>query len=212
MRTDQIHTWQGEFGRDYTDRNPKSVKEMDALYEQSFGLTRTSLNEEFVGDLNRRHAVLEVGVNSGVQLMALRDMGFESLYGLEILAYAIRQARANLPAAGLVQASALALPFHDGAFDLVYTSGVLIHISPDHIGAALDEIYRCSKRFIWGWEYCAESYVEVSYHGRDGMLWKTNFSQLFLDHFPTLELVKERRVKYLDSDNQDSMFLLEKKW
>ena len=212
MSTNQIHTWQGEFGRDYTDRNPKTVEEMNALYEKSFGLTRTALNEGFVGDLDRSLSILEVGSNVGVQLIALRDMGFTRLHGIEIQPYAVQHAKKNIPEAPFVCGSALELPFADDAFDLVYTSGVLIHISPDHIGAAMDEIFRCSKRYIWGWEYCAESYVEITYHGRDVLLWKTNFARLYLDHFPTLDMVKERRVKYLDSENQDNMFLLEKRY
>lgn len=51
--------------------------------------------------------------------------------------------------------------------------------------------------------------------GRDGLMWKANFPKLYLDEFADLKLVKERKIRYRDSDNRDSdnrdiMFLLEK--
>ncbi|GAE87794.1 hypothetical protein [Acetivibrio straminisolvens] len=94
---------------------------------------------------------------------------------------------------------------------MVFTSGVLIHISPDNINRVLDEIYRCTKEYIWGLEYYADEYTEINYRGNDNLLWKTNFSKLYLDRFPELELVKEEKFKYLNNDNVDVMFLLRKK-
>jgi hypothetical protein len=48
--------------------------------------------------------------------------------------------------------------------------------------------------------------------GRESMMWKANFARLYLQHFPTLELIAERRVPYLEGENEDSMFLLAKKY
>ncbi|MGH7456409.1 MAG: pseudaminic acid biosynthesis-associated methylase, partial [bacterium] len=75
---------------------------------------------------------------------------------------------------------------------------------------ALQEIHRCSRRLIWGFEYFSESYTEVVYRGNAGLLWKTNFPQLYLDTFGDLRLVKEERFKYKDDENVDTMFLLKK--
>jgi len=47
--------------------------------------------------------------------------------------------------------------------------------------------------------------------GHTELLWKTNFVKLYLDTFPDLRIVKEKRFKYLDNDNVNSMFLLEKR-
>jgi len=76
------------------------------------------------------------------------------------------------------------IPFKDGYFDMVFTSGVLIHISPGNINRVLDEIYRCSREYIWGFEYYADDYTEVNYRGHESLLWKTNFPKLYLDRFP----------------------------
>lgn len=111
----------------------------------------------------------------------------------------------------IIKATADDIPFKDNYFDMVFTSGVLIHIAPDNIDMVLDEIYRCSKEFIWGFEYYADEYTEVNYRGNSDLLWKTNFVKLYMDRFPDLELIKEEKYKYLYNDNVDSMFLLRKK-
>jgi hypothetical protein len=46
------------------------------------------------------------------------------------------------------------------------------------------------------------------YRGHGGLLWKTDFAQLYLDCFADLELVREERLRYLDNENSDAMFLL----
>lgn len=209
-RTEQIEQWSGQFGKNYTDRNPRSFAEMDALHLREFGITRSALNAEFLGGLDRSLRILEVGANVGAQLMGLRAMGFANLYGIELQAYAVEKAKTAASGINFVQGTALALPFKDGFFDLVYTSGVLIHISPDDIGAVLDEIHRCARTYIWGWEYYADTYTGVPYRGQENLLWKTDFARLYQDRFPSLRLVKERRVKYLGNDNVDAMFLLRK--
>jgi pseudaminic acid biosynthesis-associated methylase len=183
---------------------------MDALYAKEFGTTRSALNEEFLASLDRSSKILEVGANVGSQLQGLQRMGFTNLYGVELQPYAVEVSKARTKNINLIQGTAFDIPYRSGYFDLVFTSGVLIHISPADVGTALDEIHRCSNRYIWGFEYFAETYTDVLYRGKKDLLWKTNFAKLYLDRFKDLKLVKEKRVKYLSSDNVDSMYLLEK--
>ncbi len=208
--TEQSNTWRGDFGRQYTDRNPQNPDEMEALYRRHFGVSRSHLNEEFLGNLDHASRILEVGANMGLQLLLLQEMGFQNLYGIELQTHAIRKARQLTKDINLIQGNALDIPFKDDFFDLVYTSGVLIHISPENIPQALKEIYRCSKRYIWGFEYFAESHQAIPYRGKRDLLWKANFARLYLDSFPDLRLVAEKKVPYLDGGNIDAMFLLEK--
>ena len=94
---------------------------------------------------------------------------------------------------------------------MVFTSGVLIHISPDDIIRAVSEICRCSSKYVWGFEYYAESYQEVLYRGNKNLLWKTDFAKLYMDNFSSLRLVKEKKYVYPDNkDLQDQMYLLGK--
>jgi pseudaminic acid biosynthesis-associated methylase len=208
--TNQTQQWSSEFGKKYTDRNPHTIVVMDELYKKQFGLTRTELNLMFLSNLDRSIKILEIGSNVGVQLQGLQGIGFESLYGIELQPYAVEVSKQNTKNINLIQGSAFDIPFKDSYFDLVFTSGVLIHISPDDINIAMREIYRCTSEYIWGFEYYADRYSEIPYRGRSNLLWKADFAKLYLDTFQDLELEKETRIKYLDSDNVDSMFLIRK--
>ena len=198
------------FGNEYTDRNALTLEEMDRSYKRNYGITRTELNQAFVGDLDRSLRILEVGSNIGNQLLLLQKINFKNLYGIEINRYAVERAKAITKNINLIQGSAFDIPFKNDFFDLVFTSGVLIHIAPSDIHKAITEIYRCAKRYIWGFEYYADKYTEVEYREHKNMLWKTNFAKLYLDSFDDLELIKEQRLKYLNNENVDTMFLIKK--
>jgi pseudaminic acid biosynthesis-associated methylase len=207
----QIRTWTGDFGREYTDRNAYTPAELDELYRRNYGTTRTELNRRFLDAIPRDVRILEVGCNMGTQLLLLQQMGFTDLYGIEIQNYALDQARVRIPRAILSRASALAIPYAERFFDLVFTSGVLIHIAPADLPTALSEIHRCSKRWIWGFEYYAPEMTEVVYRGRHDLLWKADYARLYLSSFAELELVREDRIRYLDNENLDSAFLLRRR-
>lgn len=209
--TKQMEKWAGEFGKEYTDRNALTLEEMERLYQKNYGVTRTEMNLEFIGDLRRSIRILEVGSNIGNQLLCLQNMGFQTLYGIELQEYAVEISKSRTKHINIIQGSAFDIPFKDNFFDLVFTSGLLIHIAPSDIEQVLREIHRCTKKYIWGSEYFADSYTQVEYRGHTELLWKTNFVKLYLDTFPDLRIVKEKRYKYLDNDNVDSMFLLEKR-
>jgi pseudaminic acid biosynthesis-associated methylase len=209
--TKQMGKWGGEFGSAYTDRFALEIDELQAWYQKHLGITRTELNLEIIGDLNRSIRILEVGSNIGNQLLCLKLIGFQSLYGIDMQRHAVELSKSRAKEIDTIQGSAFDIPFKDSFFDLVFTSGVLIHIAPQDIKEALKEIYRCTNKYIWGYEYYADSYIEVEYRGNRELLWKTNFAKLYLDTFSDLKLVKEKKVKYLENDNIDAMFLLEKR-
>ncbi len=208
--TKQMEKWSGDFGKEYTDRNVFSLEELDTLYKSKYGVTRTELNQRFLEGMDRSIRVLEVGSNVGNQLLCLQSMGFVNLYGIELQSYAVELSKARTKRINIIEGSAFDIPYKDGYFDLVFTSGVLIHINPDDLNTAMREIYRCTSEYIWGFEYYADKYSEIPYRGRRNLLWKADFAKLYQDEFRDLELVKEERIKYLDNDNVDSMYLLEK--
>lgn len=208
MKTAQLEHWRSDFGRAYTDRNSLTPDALDALYRRNYGIGRRELNQRFLVDMPRTARILEVGCNEGNQLCALREMGFENLYGIEIQDYALRKAQARLEGAQFAVATAFEIPYPDGFFDLVFTSGVLIHIAPADLPRALREIHRCARGFIWGHEYYAPQPMEVPYRGHEELLWKMDYARLYLDLFDDLDLVREERLPYLQDANVDSMFLL----
>lgn len=209
--TFQEKKWKGKFGKEYTLRNPLRTTEVDKLYLQNYGVTRTKLNKEFLSNLNCSIKILEVGSNVGTQLMLLQKMGFKHLFGIDINREAIEFSKSTTKNIDIIQGSALDTPFRDNYFDLVFTTGLLIHISPSNIEKVLREIHRCTKKYIWGFEYYADRYTEVLYQGKKNMLWKTNFPKLYTNLFKDLKLLKEKKLKYLNNENIDVMFLLKKK-
>jgi pseudaminic acid biosynthesis-associated methylase len=209
--TKQMEEWASQFGKEYTDRNAHTLEEMDLLYKRQYGVTRTEMNSRFLDNLDRNISILEVGSNIGNQLLWLQKAGFNNLYGIELQSYAVELSKKRTRGINLIQGSAFDIPFKDSFFDLVFTAGLLIHIAPEDITAVLDEIYRCTKQYIWCCEYYSDVYIQVEYRGHADLLWKTNFSKLFLDRFSNLRLVRAEYFKYLNSDNVDTMFLLEKR-
>lgn len=210
VRKDPINEWDGKFGETYTDRNNLTVAQLDALFRKNFGLTKTQMNDEFLSALNSGARILEIGCNVGNQLLHLQKSGFTDLWGIEVSKYAIEAAKQKTRNVNIVKASAFDIPFKDGFFDLVFTSGVLIHIPPKSLHLAMDEIYRVSSKYIWCFEYYAGKETKVEYRGKQGLLWKNDFLRLFLDRFPVLKIVKEKKFSYRSIDNVDSMFLLKK--
>ena len=206
----QMNEWSGHFGWQYTDRNLMTLEEMEKLWEGNYGFTRSEINKLFLSRMDASSKILEVGSNIGNQLACLQKGGFKKLYGIDLQFYAVDLIRKRTKGIQVVQGSAFELPFKDRRFDIVFTSGLLIHIAPDNINAVLDEVYRCSARFIWGAEYYGATYIEVPYRGKEGLMWKGDFSRMFLDRFKDLRSVKEVSMKYLQNENVDVMYLLEK--
>ncbi|MHA2427863.1 MAG: pseudaminic acid biosynthesis-associated methylase [Candidatus Hermodarchaeia archaeon] len=209
--TQQQEQWSGFFGKEYTDRNALTVEQMDERFKLQHGISRSELYKLFLRKLERSMRILEVGSNVGNQLICLQKLGFTDLYGIELQAYAVELAKSRTRNINIIQGSGFDIPFKDGWFDLVFTSGVLIHIAPEDTGLVLSEIYRCTNTYILGYEYYADQLTEVLYRGHKNLLWKTDFAQLYLAEFDALELVQEKRLVYIDNvDNTDSMFLLRK--
>lgn len=213
MNTKQIEFWKGSFGREYTDRNLRDSKEWEELHIKKWGISKLRMNDEFIGKCSRQSKILEVGCNAGMQLAGLQQMGFKNLYGIELLTYAAAQAKEFTKGLNIIVGSGFEIPFKDRSFDIVCTNLVLIHIAPSDLNGVINEIYRCTKKYIWGFEYYAEKPEEINYRGNRDVLWKADFADLFLKNFPDLRLKKKKLYPYInieEASNVDSMYLLEK--
>lgn len=213
MINKQVQAWASKFGVDYTNRNDMTTFEMDDMYTIRYGISRSEMNQEFLDDLDRNIAILEVGSNIGLQLKFLQFMGFKNLYGIEISDYAVEIAKQRTKGINIIKGNALDISFKDSCFDLVFTSGVLIHINPNELKNAMREIYRVSNHYIWGFEYYAEKLTQIKYRDAEqtsDLLWKDNFPKLYCDSFKDLKIVKRKMYSLLHEDNVDVMFLLSK--
>ena len=211
-KTAQIEFWKSDFGKEYTDRSSfLTAEDWDQLYIKTWGITKPEMNKLFLDHLPRTSKILEVGCNTGMQLNGLQRMGFENLYGIELQPYAAEQAKKFTKNINIVCGSGFDLPFKDKYFDLVCTNGVLIHISPNDLPKIMGEMYRCSNKYIWGFEYYSEKLTEINYRGHENYLWKADYASLFMQQFPDLKLVKREKYPYVESpENVDHMYLLEK--
>ena len=111
----------------------------------------------------------------------------------------------------IIKGSAFDLPFKDAYFDLVFTSGVLIHIHPSDLPVVMGEIHRVSRRYIWGYESYNDKLIPLDYRGNADALWKGDYAKLYTEQFPDLELMKQKNYKFLANENIESMFILQKK-
>ncbi len=206
----QSSTWSGDFGKKYIERNDLTSSEMDELYLKRYGLKRIVMNERFLNDIDRNAKILEVGSNVGNQVNILLQMGFKDITVVDVQEDALEILKNNYPQVKCYQADASNLPFEDDVFDLVYTSGVLIHIHPDLLPKVMGEIYRVSNQYIWGMEYYNDKMIAIDYRGRKDLLWKGDYARLYVNQFPDLVCVKEKIYPYLNEPVEDKMYLLKK--
>jgi len=182
-KTKQLEKWTGKFGDDYADRNDFADWKIP-LGVEAF--------RRMIGEVKIESA-LEVGSNIGLNLMFLSELfkGKVELYGVEPnqKAFARLIAWHQLSLEKAWNCDAFQLPLPDSSVDLVFTCGVLIHISPGDLGRATDEIVRVAHRFVLCVEYFSHTPVQMPYHNQAGLLFKRDFGAFYLDRYPFLKPV-----------------------
>ena len=73
--------------------------------------------------------------------------------------------------------------FPGAAFELVFTSGVLIHVPPEDLLDVMAKMYEWSSKYIVIAEYFNRTPVSIEYQGRPNLLFKRDFGALFADNF-----------------------------
>jgi pseudaminic acid biosynthesis-associated methylase len=184
VTTAQLEAWTGQFGNQYVERNDfedwKVEPGMEAFRRILGGLDIES--------------ILEVGSNIGLNLLFINTLfnGDVKLYAVEPNRKAFDKLTANKKKIGLEKAwnsDAFRLPLNTSSVDLVFTAGVLIHIDPDDLSRAMEEIVRVSRKYVLCIEYFSHTPVEVPYHNQKGLLFKRDFGAFYLDHFSNLKIV-----------------------
>ena len=195
----QLQTWEGEFGDAYTERNAIDWR------------ARLEAFRQMLKGLELQH-ILEVGCNRGHNLVALAhlfDKGCE-LTGIDPNEGALDVARRSNERLNVLTGSAYDIPFGDGAFDMAFTAGVLIHLPIESLPAALSEIYRVSSRYILALEYWSEEETPIRYRGLDELLWKRDYLDHYVTQFPDLTLVRSGYWGSEDGFDRTHWWLLQK--
>jgi pseudaminic acid biosynthesis-associated methylase len=176
-----MHHWTGAFGDAYAERNAATAEAVQVRLRMF-----APILARMDGDPPR--SILECGCNIGLNLRALRQLSRAELHAVEPNAQARRRVVDDrvLELGQLHEATLGNLPFADASIDLVFTTGVLIHVPPDQLERALQEVYRVSRKYVLAVEYFSVKPETVEYRGHTGMLWKRDFGAAYLDLFGDL--------------------------
>jgi pseudaminic acid biosynthesis-associated methylase len=178
----QLQRWITDVGDAYLERNRPN--------EQQIRDTAVGIASILQHMCPKPATILEIGAASGFYLRALQRICDAELWTVE----PNPQARAVLsseviPKKNVLDGQIIDLPFDERRFDLVFTSGVLIHIPDDELEAAYREMHRVSARWLLSIEYFNPTPVSVRWHGEDGLLVKRDYGALWLDLFNDLKYV-----------------------
>lgn len=195
MKTKQLNVWTGKFGEEYTDRNTQTTENLDQEYFEELGASATTLFDQALTGLTIS-SVLEIGCNIGNKLAVLHKLGYKNLTGVEPQQYAINRGKKLYPFITFQQGTVFDLPYPNNSFDLVFTSDVLIHISPKHLAKALGEIVRASRRFVLGFEFYSDKPQKVVYRSHPDLLWRRDYKREYLKVFPNLSVVYEKKFNH----------------
>jgi ubiquinone/menaquinone biosynthesis C-methylase UbiE len=178
-----MELWASKFGDDYTKRPQVSVEHRAAVWQN---LIPCSLHCK---------SILEVGANVGANLEAIASYIGTPLEHLDLYACEPNDlAREELidlthrvPSLNWVSGDyADNISLGDNSVDLVFTSGVLIHIPTDKLLASMREIHRVAKRFIICLEYFANKEEMIPYRGTKDTLWRRPYGAIWRKAFPDL--------------------------
>lgn len=201
--TEQERFWAGDFGDQYIDRNssPELIAGNTVLFAKILASTRGV------------HSILELGANIGLNLAALRWLlpnAHLSAVEINPKAAEILRQRGDIE----VHQGSILEYRPSNSYDFVLTSGVLIHIDPDHLPAVYDLMYTASHHYICISEYYNPTPVTITYRGHDNKLFKRDFAGELIDRHPDLVVVDYGFVWRRDPNfalGDTNWFLLEKR-
>lgn len=211
----QLKHWEGEEGDVYIARQMEA--KLLESYTAMWGDILTAIWCEGEKPVDVR-SVLEVGASVGINLDAIARHSAAAnakLAGAEPNANARKILTNKGHHAINCSVQDLAACSPAGAYDLVFTRGVLIHIPPHDLPGAYEVMYRASRRWIVVAEYYSPKPEEIEYRGQKGLLWKRDFAGEMLDRFKArgIRLVEYGFVYHRDPEYpQDDVtwFLMEK--
>lgn len=190
--------WSGGFGDRYVERNRQAWERRGPFWQNLFSQFTVQ-------------SVLEVGCNVGANLRWIAQIcPPEQVYGVDVNRTALTELRTTLPQVNACWSFGRRLPFRDCLFDLVFTMGVLIHQPESTLPLVMEEIVRCSRRYVLCCEYFAEQTTEVAYRGQSGALFKRNYGRLYQELFPELVPVNEGFIGREEGFDDLAVWLFEK--
>lgn len=181
----QLRVWTGKFGDEYITRNEF------ADWKLPYG---TKAFKQMLNGLEIK-SILEVGSSIGLNLHFIKETLNKDVkvYAVEPNKKAYERLISNRTVLNLAKAwncDVYNIPLDDSSIDFVFTAGVLVHISPERLGRATDEIVRIARKYVLCIEYFSHTPISVKYRGRKGLLFKRDFGKYYLDRFPDIKCIR----------------------
>ncbi len=165
--------WHSEYADKYIERN--------SAFDSAQGVVAW---EKMLSGTTQIESILELGCNIGRNLDSLVKLyPAASLSVVEISpkAFEIVTSKFRFEFAENCSIADAHLPLDK--FDLVFTSGVLIHIAPEDLFEVMKKMYDLSSKYILICEMFSRVPRTVHYNGSDDLLFTRDFGRYFLENF-----------------------------
>ena len=128
--------------------------------------------------------ILECGCNIGKNLNCLNRVYPQAKKSIiEISKPAYDHVLKTYNVKNAYNGSIISSNFSLNSFDLVFTMGVLIHISPKNLIANMKKIFDYSNKYILIGEYFNRQPTTIIYQGLSNKLFKCDFGKIFINNF-----------------------------
>lgn len=206
MTYTQLNRWRGEFGEAYTRRN------LDLNFSPHVNKSMKGFFCDVLENTINVCKVLEIGCNTGHNLVALSQLDRFELTGIDPQFFALKTGIKKNDTAQMINGSVYALPFSDRYFDLIMTVGVLMHVGRQDLADALSEIDRTTNKYFLTVDYFDAVEVAVEYRGYSDMLWRRDMRVACGEIVPHMKLIWEKRMAQDPTTGKYTWaFLFEKK-
>lgn len=169
----QEQFWHSEYAQEYMDRNN--------AFDLDLGIKAWAT---MLKNVEKIDSLLECGCNIGRNINFLNNLmpGVKkSIIELSPEPYKFVTSRNKFEHA--FNGTILDADLPPNSFDLVYTTGVLIHVAPENLLSNMKKIYNLSKRYILFGEIFSRVPGFIEYKGKNNLLFKRDFGKFFLENF-----------------------------
>lgn len=177
--SEQLKLWMGRFGDDYHTRNiilPEDVAKREAFWSVVLNTCGDDIPK----------SILEVGAGNGINIQAIGNL--YKRHGHSVVLEAVEpneKARLSLLDQNICQVVYPNKDIAEGVkYDMVFTSGVLIHINPEELLSFTKKIYSLSNKYIVCAEYFRPEPETKKYRDKEDALFIRDFGSFYLDNFP----------------------------
>jgi pseudaminic acid biosynthesis-associated methylase len=171
FNTEQERFWADTYARDYIEKNK--------TFDNALGVEAWKI---MLRKAEGIRSLLECGCNIGRNMTFLDQIMPEAKKSIiEISKPAFDFVARQHRLAGAFNGPILESDFPAQSFDLVFTMGVLIHISPDQLLDNMEKMYEYSRKYVLIGEYFNRTPVMLEYQGQRDKLFKRDFGKLFIE-------------------------------